>query len=87
MNISEEDALWHALTCSGGNWLPTNHLLFHLANICLFLTYTTPPGLVGVLFDVCAVCREKRTEMLNVPVLPQRSDHSLLDLNIAAIVN
>lgn len=41
--------LLEALPCQAG-WLPTNHLLFHFANVCLFLSYCTPPGLKGLLF-------------------------------------
>lgn len=32
------------------SWLPTNHLLFQLANIFLFLSYMAPPGLHGLLY-------------------------------------
>ncbi|XP_003740241.1 blood vessel epicardial substance-like [Galendromus occidentalis] len=41
--------LLESLPCQAG-WLPTNHLLFHFANVCLFLSYCVPPGLKGLLF-------------------------------------
>ncbi|KAL3204608.1 hypothetical protein MRX96_011600 [Rhipicephalus microplus] len=31
-------------------WLPTNHILFQLANIFLFLSYMAPAGLYGLLY-------------------------------------
>ncbi|OQR71976.1 blood vessel epicardial substance-like [Tropilaelaps mercedesae] len=41
--------LWENLPCQEG-WLPTNHILFHSANVCLFLSYCCPPGLEGLLY-------------------------------------
>lgn len=41
--------IWDNLPCQAG-WLPTNHILFHFANVCLFLSYCAPPGLHGLLY-------------------------------------
>ncbi|XP_022665271.1 blood vessel epicardial substance-like [Varroa jacobsoni] len=37
------------LPCQAG-WLPTNHILFHFANVCLFLSYAVPSDIQGLLY-------------------------------------
>ncbi|CAN7975595.1 unnamed protein product [Ixodes persulcatus] len=36
--------------CICSSWLPTNHVYFHIANVCLLLSYLTPKGPYGLLY-------------------------------------
>lgn len=48
VNGSYEFAASSTAVCP--SWLPTNHLLFQLANIFLFLSYMAPGGIYGLLY-------------------------------------
>ncbi|XP_055945887.1 blood vessel epicardial substance-like [Argiope bruennichi] len=46
-NSSVSNDFWiHCL----GQWLPPNHILFQIANACLFLSYLAPVGIYGLLY-------------------------------------